>query len=27
VFHAKVEILEQLDTTDRNTGGFGHTGK
>lgn len=27
VFHAKVEILEQLDATDRNTGGFGHTGK
>jgi dUTP pyrophosphatase len=27
VFHAKVEIVEQLDTTDRNAGGFGHTGK
>ncbi|MFC1886257.1 dUTP diphosphatase [Thermodesulfobacteriota bacterium] len=24
--HAELEIVEQLDQTDRNTGGFGHTG-
>jgi dUTP pyrophosphatase len=27
VYQAKLVIVEQLDTTDRNTGGFGHTGK
>ncbi len=26
VYQAKLEIVEQLDKTDRNTGGFGHTG-
>jgi dUTP pyrophosphatase len=26
-YHAKIELVEQLDTTVRNTGGFGHTGK
>ena len=26
VYPARLEIVEQLDTTDRNTGGFGHTG-
>jgi dUTP pyrophosphatase len=27
VYHARLEIVEQLDLTQRNTGGFGHTGK
>jgi len=27
VYHARIEVVEQLDTTVRNTGGFGHTGK
>ncbi len=27
VYHAELEVTEQLDETDRNTGGFGHTGK
>lgn len=26
VFHAKLQLTDQLDKTDRNTGGFGHTG-
>ncbi|MBU0993844.1 MAG: dUTP diphosphatase [Proteobacteria bacterium] len=26
VYQAKVEIVEELDDTDRSTGGFGHTG-
>ena len=26
VYQARLEIVEQLDETDRNTGGFGHTG-
>ena len=26
VYHARIEVVEQLDTTVRNTGGFGHTG-
>ncbi|MCP4111234.1 MAG: dUTP diphosphatase [Desulfobacteraceae bacterium] len=26
VYRAKLEIVEQLDETERNTGGFGHTG-
>jgi len=25
-YHARIEVVEQLDTTVRNTGGFGHTG-
>ena len=25
-YHARIEVVEQLDTTIRNTGGFGHTG-
>ncbi|MEA1901866.1 MAG: dUTP diphosphatase [Thermodesulfobacteriota bacterium] len=27
VYHARIEVVEQLDETVRNTGGFGHTGK
>ncbi len=27
VYQAKLEVVEQLDETDRNTGGFGHTGR
>jgi dUTP pyrophosphatase len=27
VDHARIEVVEQLDKTVRNTGGFGHTGK
>lgn len=27
VYHAMIEVVEQLDKTVRNTGGFGHTGK
>lgn len=27
VYHARIEVVEQLDTTIRDTGGFGHTGK
>jgi dUTP pyrophosphatase len=27
VYFAKLEIVEELDPTKRNTGGFGHTGK
>jgi len=27
VYHAGIEVVEQLDKTVRNTGGFGHTGK
>jgi len=27
VYHARIEAVEQLDKTVRNTGGFGHTGK
>lgn len=27
VYRAELEVAEQLDETDRNTGGFGHTGK
>ena len=27
VYHARIEVVEQLDKTVRNTGGFGHTGK
>jgi dUTP pyrophosphatase len=27
VYHAKLKIIEQLPPTDRNRGGFGHTGK
>jgi dUTP pyrophosphatase len=26
VYPAKLEVVQQLDETDRNTGGFGHTG-
>lgn len=26
VYHARLKVVEQLDETDRNTGGFGHTG-
>jgi dUTP pyrophosphatase len=26
-YHARLKIVEQLDETQRNTGGFGHTGK
>jgi dUTP pyrophosphatase len=26
-YHVRIEVVEQLDTTVRNTGGFGHTGK
>ena len=26
VYHARIEVVEQLDTTVRNAGGFGHTG-
>lgn len=26
VYHLKVKVVEELDETDRNTGGFGHTG-
>jgi dUTP pyrophosphatase len=26
VYQARIEVVEQLDETDRNTGGFGHTG-
>jgi dUTP pyrophosphatase len=26
VYHARIEVVEQLDKTVRNTGGFGHTG-
>lgn len=26
VYQARLEIVEQIDETDRNTGGFGHTG-
>ena len=26
VYHARIEVVEKLDTTIRNTGGFGHTG-
>ena len=27
VYHARIDVVEQLDKTVRNTGGFGHTGK
>ncbi|MDX2496339.1 MAG: dUTP diphosphatase [Desulfobacterales bacterium] len=27
VYQAKLKVVEQLDETDRNTGGFGHTGR
>jgi dUTP pyrophosphatase len=27
VYHAGIDVVEQLDKTVRNTGGFGHTGK
>jgi dUTP pyrophosphatase len=27
VYQARLEVVEQLDETDRNTGGFGHTGR
>ncbi len=27
VYHARLQVVEQLDQTRRNTGGFGHTGK
>lgn len=27
IYHARIEVVEQLDKTVRNTGGFGHTGK
>lgn len=27
VYHARLKTVESLDETDRNTGGFGHTGK
>jgi dUTPase len=27
VYFARLEIVEELDETKRNTGGFGHTGK
>lgn len=27
VYHARINVVEQLDKTVRNTGGFGHTGK
>jgi dUTP pyrophosphatase len=27
VYHARIEVVEQLDKTVRDTGGFGHTGK
>jgi len=27
VYQAKLEVVEQLDETDRNNGGFGHTGR
>ncbi|MDJ0829316.1 MAG: dUTP diphosphatase [Desulfobacterales bacterium] len=27
VHHARLKVVAQLDETDRNTGGFGHTGK
>ena len=27
VYHVKLEIVQQLDKTDRGAGGFGHTGK
>jgi dUTP pyrophosphatase len=27
VYHAGIEVVEQLNKTVRNTGGFGHTGK
>ena len=27
VYQARLEVVAQLDETDRNTGGFGHTGK
>ena len=27
VYHARLEVVEHLDKTQRNTGGFGHTGK
>ncbi len=27
VYHARLEIVEELDETGRNRGGFGHTGK
>ncbi len=27
VYHARIEVVEQLDTTAREAGGFGHTGK
>jgi len=27
VYQARLQIVEHLDTTDRDTGGFGHTGK
>jgi len=26
-YHVRIEVVEQLDKTVRNTGGFGHTGK
>jgi dUTPase len=26
VYPARLEVVQQLDKTDRNTGGFGHTG-
>lgn len=27
VFHAEIRVVEKLDETERNQGGFGHTGK
>ena len=27
VYHARLDVVEQLDKTQRDTGGFGHTGK
>ncbi len=27
VYHARIEVVKQLDTTAREAGGFGHTGK
>ena len=27
VYQARLTVVEQLDETDRNSGGFGHTGR
>ena len=27
VYHASLELTEEMDTTERNSGGFGHTGR